>query len=64
MLRQPMLVHIAKYQSGDLDGGLEMLQKALAIREKVFGMEHPSTAASHDKISLLVKARIDMEHSS
>ena len=38
---------------GDYDKALEYLLKALAIREKVLGTEHPSTATSYNNIGMV-----------
>jgi len=37
-------------------GALEMYNQGLAIREKVYGKEHPDTAESYNTIGLLMQA--------
>ena len=44
---------------GDLAGARPLLERALAIREKVLGPEHPDTAASLHNLALLLHAQGD-----
>ena len=44
---------------GNFEKALEYSKKALAIREKVLGTEHPSTAATYNNIALVYKAMGD-----
>ena len=44
---------------GDYAKALEYNQKALAIREKVLGQEHPSTATTYNNIALVYQAQGD-----
>jgi len=43
----------------DFNDALEMFNKALAIREKVLGKEHPGTAESYNNIGIVMRAMGD-----
>ena len=43
-------------KKGDLENALVQHQKALKIRTRVFGSEHPDVAASKENIGLVFKA--------
>jgi tetratricopeptide (TPR) repeat protein len=47
------------HQIGDYAGALPYFQRALAIREKVLGPEHPATATSLNNLGLLLKTQGD-----
>ena len=43
---------MAYYNKGEYDKAIELYRKALEIKEKVLGKEHPSTATSYNNIGL------------
>jgi tetratricopeptide (TPR) repeat protein len=43
--------------TGDFAKGLEFFKKALAVREKIFGLEHPSVIYSYNNIAMAYKDR-------
>jgi tetratricopeptide (TPR) repeat protein len=45
---------------GDLTGARPLLERALAIREKVLGPEHPDTARSFNNFAQLLQAQGDL----
>jgi tetratricopeptide (TPR) repeat protein len=47
------------YEQGDYGKALEYYGKALAIRERVLGKEHPSTATTYNNIGGVYRAQGD-----
>jgi len=53
--------HYHQSYLGDYPQALSYYQKALAIREKVLGLEHPDTASSYNNIGILYSDQGDYE---
>ncbi|MDR1705013.1 MAG: toll/interleukin-1 receptor domain-containing protein [Clostridiales bacterium] len=44
---------VGLYKCGQYDGALELYNKALVVKEKALGKEHPSTATTYNNIALV-----------